>query len=424
MLLPRNLKPVILEATKDTPVILVNGARQTGKSTLIRHLFPPDQRPDYFSFDDLARLSAARSGPQSFVDALPERVVLDEIQRVPELFLPIKLSVDQNRKPGRFLITGSADVLSLPKIADSLAGRIEVHTIWPLSQGEIRGRLENFIDAAFSDKSLPTVKPTTITEVIRYATTGGYPDVIRRDDPHRRASWYDGYITSLMERDVRDLANIDQLIALPNLLQLLASRAGALLNNADISRSLQLNVSTLRRYLGLLELLFLVVPLRPWYRNVGKRLVKSPKIYLNDTGLLCHLLSCNEKALSTNPTLFGGVFENFVLMELIKQLGWSKTRAKIYHYRTVSGQEVDIVLEAADGRIVGIECKSSSSVSADTFKGMHSLKEDAGKKFHRGIVLYIGTSTVSFSKQFQAVPASALWELFSASKNPRTALEE
>jgi predicted AAA+ superfamily ATPase len=410
-LIPRNIKTDILTAAQDTPVIMVNGARQTGKSTLMKGLFPTNS-PAYVTLDDMHTLGSARSGPQAFIESLPERVILDEIQRVPELILPIKLSVDQNRKPGRFFITGSANVMSLPKVTESLAGRIEIHTLWPLSQGEIRGKREGFIDALFTDEKLPSVKPATIADILTLASTGGYPDVQNRTID-RRSGWFESYISSLMERDVRDLSNIEQLTALPNLLELLASRSGALLNNSDLSRSLEVPLTTLKRYQSLLELLFLVVPVRPWFGNYGKRLIKVPKIYLNDTGLLCHLLGCDVQAISANSKLLGAVFENFIVMELIKQLTWSQKRAKLFHFRTANGQEVDFVLEAADGRIVGIECKAATTIKADTFKGLKALKELVGNKFHRGIVLYTGSNVLGFAEDMQAVPVSALWEITS-----------
>jgi len=411
MLIPRNLKTGIITAAQDTPVIMINGSRQTGKSTLMQGLYPSNQ-PAYVTLDDMHTLGLARSGPQAFIDSLPQRVILDEIQRVPELILPIKLSVDRNRKPGRFFITGSANVLSLPKVTESLAGRIEIHTLWPLSQGEIRGKQEGFIDLLFSNEKLPPVIPITITELLNLASVGGYPDVQKRPI-ERRTSWFESYISSLMDRDVRDLSNIEQLTALPNLLEIIGSRSGALLNNSDLSRSLALPLTTLKRYLSLLELLFLIVPVRPWFGNIGKRLIKVPKLYLNDTGLLCHLLGNDVEAISANGTLLGAVGENFIAMELIKQLAWSKIRAKIFHFRTANGQEVDFVLEAADGRIVGIECKASSTVKSETFKGLKALKELVGKKFHRGIVLYTGSSVLGALEDMQAVPVSALWEITS-----------
>ncbi len=409
-MLPRNFKNLLLEAAQDTPVVMLNGARQTGKSTLVQGLFSTSSAPHYISLDDYVTLDSARSDPQKFIESLPERTVIDEIQRVPELMLAIKYSVDRNRRPGRFFLTGSANILALPKVADTLVGRIEIHTLWPLSQGEIHGVQESFVDSIFANAALRSKKQTKLNDLVNLMSVGGYPDVLQRTKTERRSDWFTSYISTLIERDVRDLRHIEQLTVMPKLLQLLAARAGSLLNYSDLSRSLQINLSTLKGYLSLLHLLFLVVPVPPWFGNIGKRLVKSPKIYLNDCGLLCHLLNCDTKALTDDGTLLGRVFENFVIMELTKQLSWSRIKAKLYHFRTESGQEVDIVLEAADGRLVAIECKGAITLGADAFKGLKVLKELTGKKFHRGIVLYLGSETLPFAKDFEAVPVSALWE--------------
>lgn len=409
MLLPRNLVSKLLDAAGDTPVVMINGARQSGKSTLIQRLFSGASAPRYITFDDLNFLDAARRDPQGFILSLPEKVILDEIQRVPEIMLPIKYSVDLNRKPGRFFLTGSADVLALPKVADTLVGRIEIHTLWPLSQGEILGVKESFVDEVFGLEPLKKGKTLNLVEIFEMLCTGGYPDAIERE-VERRQSWFHGYLTTLIERDVRDLRNIDQLTVMPKLLKLLAARAGCLMNNSDMARSLEINVSTLRNYLSLLHQLFLLVPVQPWFSNKGKRLVKTPKIFFNDSGLLCHLLDCDAAALSMDSSLLGPVFENFCVMELMKQITWSDLKPRLYHFRTESGYEVDIVLEAQDGRIVGIECKSGMRINSDTFKGLRALKEIAGKKFVRGIVLYSGKEVLPFDKQFQAVPVSTLWE--------------
>ncbi|MBX9878333.1 MAG: ATP-binding protein [Candidatus Obscuribacterales bacterium] len=407
---PRNLKKSLLVAAGDTPVVMVNGSRQTGKSTLIQHLFPASKSPEYVSLDNLATLDSARSDPQRFIENLPERVIIDEIQRAPELMLPIKYSVDQRRRPGRFFLTGSANVLALPKVADTLVGRIEVHTLWPLSQGEIQGQTESFIDTAFSTAKFKRVKPIKMADLTQLMCTGAYPDVLQRDTVARRKDWFTGYINTLIERDVRDLRNIEQLTVMPRLLQLIATRAGGLLNYSDLSRSLEINLSTLKNYLALLELLFLVVPIQPWFGNIGKRLVKAPKLYMNDTGLLSYLLNADAKAVTQNGSLSGMIFENFVVMELLKQIAWSEAQPKIYHFRTEAGQEVDIVLETRDGRIVGIECKSAITLSRDAFKGLNALKQMTGKKFHRGIILYAGDSNLAFENYFEAIPVSAIWE--------------
>lgn len=408
MLYPRHLKPLIEEAATDTPIILLNGARQTGKSTLLSHLDVGEQPLPIVSLDDLTVLNAIQNSPQSYLASLPERVILDEVQRVPELFLPIKALVDKDRKPGRFFLTGSANVLTLPKLADTLAGRIEIMTLWPLSQGEIHGVKEGFLDAVFSAEPLPSCSGITSKLLTQMLITGGYPEAIARSSGRRQNSWFKSYLTTLLQRDVQELSRIEGLSSLPNLLSLLATRTGGLLNVSDLSRSLKIPNMTLTRYLNLLEAVYLVVHLPPWFTNLGKRLVKSPKVYLNDTGLLCHLLEISETDLLENRQLLGGVLENFVVMELLKQSGWSENQVKLSHYRTHTGQEVDVILESKN-LLVGIEVKAASTVTSDHFKGLKHLQEIAGKRFHRGIVLYTGEQVVGFGNQLWAVPVSALW---------------
>ena len=421
MLIPRNLKTSLLEAAKYSPVILVNGARQTGKSTLVQGLFPPENRPQYISLDNISMLDIARNSPRSFIQDLPDTVILDEIQHAPQLFLPIKEFVDKSRKTRRFFLTGSANVLSLPKLAESLAGRMEIHTLWPLSQGEIKGKQEAFIDILDEKKKIPSVKSIKLTDLLEAIVQGGYPDILHRPNAKTRNDWYRSYIKAILERDVRELSNIEGLTALPNLLAILAARAGGLLNMSDLSRTLALPNSTLKRYLSLLEAVYLIVMLPPWFNNKSQRLVKTAKAYLNDTGLLCHLLGSDKAALADNRLLSGMVFENFVVMELIKQITWSEKQPKIYHYRTLSGQEIDIVLEYPNGKLVGIECKMSSSVKHDDFKWLMALKEQMGSKFHRGIVLYTGSESISFADNLEAHPVSVLWEL---SNQPAPSLSE
>lgn len=419
MLFPRNLQTDLLEATKVTPVVLINGARQTGKSTLAVGMFPPDNRPRYISLDDIATLGLAKSSPKSFIQGIAGPVIIDEIQRAPELFLPIKEAIDKMRKPGRFILTGSANVLSLPKLADSLAGRMEIYTLWPLSRGELEGQQESFIDTVFSKQTMPNLSAIEMHQLIQALVAGGYPNIQSRTSTRLRENWYTSYITSLLERDVRELSNIEGLTELPNLLSLLASRAGGLMNLSDVSRSLELSYMTLKRYLALLQAVYVVVELPAWANNLGKRLVKSPKLYINDTGLLCHLIGRDAAALESNKPLLGSVFENFVVMELMKQTAWSTLRPKLYHYRTSDGRyEVDLVLEARDGRVVGVECKSSSTVTKDNFKGLYALREDAGSKFIRGVVLYSGSNTLRFDDKMEAVPVSALWQVTSKPSPP------
>lgn len=418
MLYPRHLKPLLIAAAQDTPVILVNGARQTGKSTLLTKLFPEEIALHSITFDDVATLAAAKASPQSFFNDLPRGTLIDEVQHAVDLFLSVKQAVDTNRVPGRFFLTGSANIMTLPKLSESLAGRIEIHTLWPFSQGELRFRQEGFIDTLFSDASLSPVPAISTPDLLKLLTAGGYPEAVAKEDYRRRSAWFTGYLTSILQRDVRDLSNIEGLTSLPNLLALLASRTGALLNASDLSRSLGLPATTLKRYLTLLEMVFITVPIAPWFKNIGKRLVKSPRIYMNDTGLLCHLLGVDEEGLAGNRNLLGPVLENFVVMELLKQSGWSKHRVKLFHYRTITGQEVDIVLALPNGRLIGIEVKSVSKLTSESFKGLQYLQAETGQDFHRGIILYTGTETLSFGERLTALPVSALWEMNATSVEP------
>ncbi len=411
MLYPRNLKSLLLEAIEDTPVVLVNGARQTGKSTLVERLYNVPET-NYISFDEVANLSAAKLSPQDFIDNLPDKVILDEIQHVPELFISIKRSVDLNRKPGRFILTGSANVLTLPRLSDSLAGRMEIHTIWPLSQGEINGVKEGFIDTIFGGNQIKFKFKSKLsdTDLINILLRGGYPGAVTKANAQRRTTWFEGYLTTVLQRDVQDLSNIEGLIAMPNLLALLATRSGGLLNFADLSRTLGLPASTLKRYLALLQTIFLIVCLPGWYQNLGKRLIKSPKVYISDTGLLCHLLQISSPAAFKDRTVLGHVLENFVLMELMKQCTWSNVKPQLFHYRSEGGQEIDIILEARDKRLVGIEVKATSSLNKQSFKSLALLRDQVGDSFQCGIVLYTGTNTIGFGERLFAVPISALWE--------------
>ncbi len=403
----RHAERPLRAALRDTPAVLIKGARQVGKSTLAKALMAPGER--YETLDAGVTLAAANNAPEEFVEGLGQRAVIDEIQRVPSLLLAIKKAIDEDRRPGRFLLTGSANVMTLPRVADSLAGRLEVHTLWPLSQGEIEGPLEGFIDACFSRRRMPAVAPIAWSDLARRLTTGGYPEAVQRSDPARRQIWFESLVTSLVERDVRDLGNIDGLRQMPLLLRMLAARAAGLQNFAEVSRITQLPASTLKRYISLLSAIFLHVELPGWYRNAEKKLLKSPKTYLNDTGLLCSLLGLNAEGLTADRTKAGPILENFAVMELLKQRGWSKIRPRLFHLRTQAGQEVDVVLENADGRLVGLEIKATGNVGPREFAGLEAFAEMAGSAFVRGIVLHTGKETASFGPKLVALPISALW---------------
>ena len=412
VLIHRNITPNLLEALSDTPVVMVTGARQSGKSTLVQSNELEGRQ--YLTFDDVGVLAAAKADPIGFLSGLGPKVTLDEIQHVPELFQSIKLAVDRDRQPGRILLTGSANVMVLPNLSESLAGRMELLTLWPFSVGEVQGNRETFIDNFFSSRPIwPPLKKGASSKrpaIIELMLAGGYPSALARQSRGRRRAWFESYLTTILQRDVRDLSNIDDLSAVPRLLSVVASRVGGLLNYADLSRTLGLPQTTLKRYFALLEMTFLVQLLRPWSGNLGQRSIRTPKVYLNDTGLLAHLLALSPERLETDPSLVGGLAENFVMMELVKQSVWSETKPKIFFWRTASGREVDIVLEDNSGRIVGLEVKAAATLNANDTAGLRALAAEVGKKWIRGIVLYTGLDVIPFANNLHGLPLQALWQ--------------
>ncbi len=406
-------------ALADTPVVLIHGARQTGKSTLAKAFADEPPGRAYLTLDDAVVLAAAKHDPDGFIAGLRGPVVIDEVQRVPSLLRAIKASVDRDRTPGRFLLTGSANVLLLPRLAESLAGRIEIITLWPLSQGEIADAPAGFVDAIFNGAPAPAPpapttaahgrEPSMLDDLLDRVLRGGFPEPVARPSADRRAAWFRSYLTTILERDVRDMANIADLADLPRLLALVASRAGGLLNYSDLSRGLSMPVSTLKRYFALLEATFLVQTMPAWTTNLGLRLTKSPKVHLIDTGLACELLGADRDRFAADDRLRGAMIENFVFMEIVKQAACAAARPRILHFRTVSGREVDIVLETAAGKVVGVEVKATASPSGADLAGLSALAEAAGDRFVRGLVLYPGSQTIPFGDRFSAVPISSLW---------------
>ncbi len=406
----RSLLPLTRETLGDSPVVLLQGARQTGKTTLAEIL---GQEIDaaYQSFDIATTLAAVRADPAGFLAAHADRpLILDEVQRFPELFLPMKVEVDRGRRPGRFLLTGSASILSLPRLSESLAGRMRILTLWPLSQGEITGTTERFIDGVF-DRKDAWIKsgPRPPVDLVAAALQGGFPERIGKKSTTQNRGWYQSYLSTILERDVRDISDIQAPADLLRLLSLIATRVGSLLNYSDLSRGLGMVDTTLKRYLALLEKVFLVRRLPAWATNLDKRVTKSPKLYVLDSGLLAHLLGIDRDRLSYDPTLVGPLIENMVFMELVKQIGWSETQPTLHHFRNAARQEVDFVLERPGGEIVGIEVKASADVDSQHFKGLRALRDAAGRRFLRGVVLYGGREVVPFGDGLWAVPIQSLW---------------
>jgi uncharacterized protein len=410
-MIERRLTGPLLDALEDRPVALLVGPRQSGKSTLALSLASDAHRARYLTFDDPPTLAAAAGDPVGFLGGLTGDVVLDEVQLVPELFRPLKAAVDRERRPGRFLLTGSAQVLLLPRLSESLAGRMEVLTLWPLAQSETLGNAGSFVDALFTAGPLAprATAPTDAEEIRRLIVLGGFPEVRTLRTPQRRDAWFASYVTTILQRDVRDIANVDGLVTMPALLSLLAARSAGLLNASELSRSAGIKLTTLNRYLALLETVFLVRRVPAWSANLGKRLVKSPKLHFVDSGLAAHLVGLDEEGLAASPLQFGALLETFVVGELHKTLGWSDIRARLFHFRSSDRREVDIVLEDPRGRIVGIEVRASSTPSQADFAGLRFLQELAGQRFVRGVVLHLGGAALPFGDRLEALPMTALW---------------
>lgn len=400
-----------MAALSDTPVVFVRGPRQSGKTTLVQNLRSHGHQATYLTLDDAAVLEAALSDAQGFISGLPERVILDEVQRAPDLFLAIKHSVDKNRDAGRFLLTGSANAFLLPKVSESLAGRMEVLQLWPFSQGEIAGEPENFVSSCFDEKKFKPGKlaGSDWASLVSKIVAGGFPEAISRSSEQRRLAWFGAYMTTILERDVRDIANIQGLRELPKVLRLAAARSSCVLNFNDMARDADMPPTTLKRYWALLEAVFLGITIPAWSGNLTSRLSKSPKLVVGDTGLLCYLLGLDAQRLQQDSLMAGAVLETFVGLELLKQLAWQPNPPRLFHYRTHAQQEVDYVLEDRAGRVVGIEVKKSSRPSSSDFNGLRHLADQAGKKFLRGILLYTGTESVSFGHDLHAVPVCAVW---------------
>lgn len=405
----RHSETRLLEALADSPVVLVHGPRQCGKTTLA-HTVGERLGYAYLSFDDNVVREAASADPDGFVADLPERVVLDEVQRVPSLFSALKRTVDVRRTPGRFLLTGSSHVLTVPKLADSLAGRMEVVRLHPLSQAELQREPPRFLDALFAGRFTTRSSARLGAALAERVVAGGYPPALARASGRRRANWHRDYIDALVQRDVAELAHIRSLDALPRLLALAAAQTARLFNLADLGAPFGLSRPTIGDYVTLLEWVFLVERLQPWHSNRLSRLVKTPKLHFVDTGLACALLNLGAEQLHGDRAQLGLLMETFVLQELRRQAACHEQPHAFYHFRDKDGVEVDVVVERGPRAVAGVEVKASATVRESDFRGLRKLQRAVGDRFVAGVVVYDGEVRAGFGEGLYAVPVRQLWE--------------
>jgi predicted AAA+ superfamily ATPase len=402
---PRFVLARVHRALRDTPVVILNGPRQCGKTTLVGQLIGGHR--SYLTLDDDTVLASARSDPAGFLRGL-DRASLDEVQRAPELLRAIKRAVDQDRRPGRFLLTGSADLLALPRASESLAGRMEVITLLPLAHSELLRRRPRFLDHAFTGKLGSVASPVLGPDLVELVLAGGYPELLARA-PSRRQQWARDYTRAVITRDVRDIADVAHLDEMPRLMRALAHHAGQLLNFAELGGQLGLDAKTARRYLSILEQVYLVRRVEPWFTNRLKRMIKTPKLHFLDTGLLAALRGLTAERLSSDREALGALLESFVFSEVGKLISWTDREITVHHYRDKDQYEVDLVLERDDGGIVGIEVKAAATVTEHDFGGLRRLAHACGDRLKLGLVLYDGETSVPFGERLFAAPVSALW---------------
>ncbi len=428
---PRYSQRRLIETLEDSPVVLIHGPRQCGKTTLAQFMCAPEHLSsgkivvsrynhpvgagtfdgyEYVSFDDRGVREIAKDDPVGFVARLPKRVILDEVQYTPEIFSAIKMEVDRNRVPGRFIMTGSANVLLVPALSDSLAGRMQIVQLYPLAQCELERQSSGFLDALFEHGFDVRRTERLGAEIAERVVSGGYPAALARTSGRRRSSWYRDHVNIQIKKDINELARISMLDSLPKLMTLASERTANLFNASDLSSPFHLSRTTIRDYLKLLEMIFLLERLPPWYSNRQSRLVKTPKLHIGDTGIACALMGVTAAGLYENRPLLGQLLETFVFHELQRQASWHDDFMSFYHYREKNGPEVDIVIERGALHVAGIEVKASGTVTKSDFRGLRKLQKVAGDRFVAGVVLYDGDISIGFGDGLYAVPLRMLWE--------------
>ncbi len=420
-MLTRNLLTSLIQSVKHSPVVFLGGARQTGKSTLVREMLPKSLKADYFTFDDAHTLDLASTAPQEFIESIKLPAIIDEVQMVEGIARAIKLAVDQNRRPSMFILTGSASLMVLPKLADALVGRMQTRTLYPLSQGELSGVKEDFLQTVFDGQLKMSPESTARQmkhsqrqmlkeDLAQRILRGGFPVAALETDDQERREWFGAYLSDVIRREIRQISDIERLSSVPNLLTHIASSTGGLLNMTGLGGRIGLPTTTMSRYLTILQATYMVNLVKPWSSKLTSTLTKSPKLYLLDTGLASYLLNLDKSRLLADDQLFGRLLENFVFAELIKQIGWSKLDCEIFHFRTRTGFEIDFVIKNRDGRLLPIEVKLSKSVNEEDFRAIDYFAGQFMKNYHRGIILYCGKRLIAFGNNRWALPIDMLWQ--------------
>jgi predicted AAA+ superfamily ATPase len=409
-LIPRAVADSILEALRDTPAVVLNGPRQAGKTTLVRSLVYPG-RVEVVTLDDQPTRQAARFDPRAFVERQVDTLVIDEAQLEPGLFRAIKASIDRDRRPGRFLLTGSSRLLAAPGMADALVGRVDTIELWPFAERELTGAHNpSFVDAIF-DNPGPLLRTAKLTraDIVERVLRGGFPEAARRP-PRRRRDWFESYVRTTIEGVVQELAHLERLAEMPRLLRLCAARTATELNVSSIASDLGIPLRTTSGYLARLETAFLIRLIPAWSTNLSAKVARRPKLFLVDVALAAHLQGATATVLERTGAPLGPLVETLVATELVRQLSWSSTRATLWHFRDRSGVEVDLVLEHPDGRVVGIEVKATSTPRVEDLRGLRFLATRLGDRFTYGCLLTAAPEATPFGPRMAALPLSTLWD--------------
>jgi predicted AAA+ superfamily ATPase len=409
-LLPRHIRPHLVEALGEARVVCLLGARQAGKSTLVRSIAQEEHPARYVTLDDRATLELAREDPTAFV-AGGDRLAIDEVQRAPDLLLAIKRVVDLDPDPGRFLITGSADIITHPRIADALPGRVDYMTLWPFSRCELTEREPGFLEKSFAG-DVPSAEDPPIGRegYAELVIQGGFPEVVGATQA-RRLRFFGSYVDSILGREIDELGGVRDGGTSSRILRLAAARSAALTNFSAIGQELGIDHKTAARHLNALEQLFLLIRLPAWHENLGHRVVRSAKLHIADTGMLCALIGADAKRLVEDGGLAGSIFETFAVTELIRQASAGEVAPELsfHHYRDQPGNEVDLVVERADGQIIGIQVKATATPRTRDASGLKLLRDKLGDRFRQGFLLHLGPEPLPLGDRISAMPLAALW---------------